>query len=104
MLSTLRDGEATGSQEGSQPGLHSLACGRPSLPQVQCCIFVRRTDLCWDAETLGRQFKDTSSDRIQVILAVTRSLGGEKGYGEEFDVVLCHSYMYILHIILEHLH
>lgn len=60
--------------------------------RAQYCIFVRRTDCCWDAETLRRHFEDTSSDRIQVILAVARFLGGEKGDGEEFDVVLCHSY------------
>lgn len=44
-------------------------------------------------ETLRWHYKDNSSDRIQVVLAVTRFLGGEKGDGEEFDVVPCHPHM-----------
>ena len=47
---------------------------------------VKRTDYSQDTKTLGRYFEDSSSDRIQVILAVIRFLRGEKGDGEEFNV------------------
>lgn len=99
VLSTLRDEKPTGSQEGSQPGLHSLACGQPSSPQAQCCIFVRGTNLCWDAETLRWHYKDTSSDRIQVILAVTRFLGEKRGMERNLMWFLA-----IHTCALEHLH